>query len=245
MRTPVFTGSCPALVTPFDQNGAINYDAFGKPHYNEKLIGTDTVSSVIFRIGYKGYYYVSDSGLYFTGKGYYNPETGRYLVPQSVDNLGFETDRLNLFAYCHNRPLNVSEVKIPYANNTALANSADLDISQALLIGAGAIGDVLDIAGTALDFVRILKNTKVFGTFNKILTRISTGLELLRNITTDFDIWNVLYIVGAIVVPQITSQLGLAIGTLIGGLPGAIFGTIFSILLATLFEDLFKQIFGI
>ena len=30
MRTPVFTGSCPALVTPFDQNNIINYDAFGK-----------------------------------------------------------------------------------------------------------------------------------------------------------------------------------------------------------------------
>lgn len=30
MRSPVFTGSCPALVTPFDQNGNINYDAFGK-----------------------------------------------------------------------------------------------------------------------------------------------------------------------------------------------------------------------
>ena len=30
MRTPVFTGSCPALATPFDQNGNINYDAFGK-----------------------------------------------------------------------------------------------------------------------------------------------------------------------------------------------------------------------
>ena len=29
MRTPVFTGACPALVTPFDQHGAINYDAFG------------------------------------------------------------------------------------------------------------------------------------------------------------------------------------------------------------------------
>ncbi len=28
MRTPVFTGSCPALVTPFDQNGSINYKAF-------------------------------------------------------------------------------------------------------------------------------------------------------------------------------------------------------------------------
>ena len=30
MRPPVFTGSCPALPTPFDQNGNINYDAFGR-----------------------------------------------------------------------------------------------------------------------------------------------------------------------------------------------------------------------
>lgn len=30
MREPVFTGTCPALVTPFDESGAINYAAFGK-----------------------------------------------------------------------------------------------------------------------------------------------------------------------------------------------------------------------
>ncbi len=29
MREPVFTGACTAIVTPFDQSGAINYDAFG------------------------------------------------------------------------------------------------------------------------------------------------------------------------------------------------------------------------
>lgn len=29
MRQPVFTGACPAIVTPFDANGAVNYDAFG------------------------------------------------------------------------------------------------------------------------------------------------------------------------------------------------------------------------
>ena len=28
MREPVFTGACTALVTPFDDSGAINYDAF-------------------------------------------------------------------------------------------------------------------------------------------------------------------------------------------------------------------------
>lgn len=30
MRVPVFTGACTAIVTPYDQSGAINYDAFGK-----------------------------------------------------------------------------------------------------------------------------------------------------------------------------------------------------------------------
>ena len=30
MRTPVFTGSCVAIATPFDNNGNINYDAFGR-----------------------------------------------------------------------------------------------------------------------------------------------------------------------------------------------------------------------
>ena len=30
MRTPVFTGFCPALVTPFDEGGHINFDAFAK-----------------------------------------------------------------------------------------------------------------------------------------------------------------------------------------------------------------------
>ena len=29
MREPVFTGACPAIVTPFDANGAVNYDTFG------------------------------------------------------------------------------------------------------------------------------------------------------------------------------------------------------------------------
>ena len=30
MRTPVFTGSCVAIAPPFDANGTINYDAFGR-----------------------------------------------------------------------------------------------------------------------------------------------------------------------------------------------------------------------
>lgn len=167
-------------------------------------------------------------------------------MPRSVDNLGFETDGLNLFAYKHNRPLNVSEVKIPYANNTVLTNGADLDISQALLIGAGAIGDVLDIAGTALDFVQVLKNTKAFDVFSSILTGISVGLDLLEGLTQGINLEQLLFVAaGNAFLSFVSVKVGTAIGGLIGGLPGAIFGTVFSILFAALFEDLLKQLFGI
>ena len=43
MRAPVFTGSCPALVTPFDQNNIINYDAFGRLIDAQIEAGVDAV----------------------------------------------------------------------------------------------------------------------------------------------------------------------------------------------------------
>ncbi len=43
MREPVFTGACPAIVTPFDANGAINYDAFGKLIDRQIAAGVDAI----------------------------------------------------------------------------------------------------------------------------------------------------------------------------------------------------------
>ena len=43
MRSPVFTGSCPALATPFDQNGNINFDAFGRLIDAQIAAGVDAV----------------------------------------------------------------------------------------------------------------------------------------------------------------------------------------------------------
>ncbi len=43
MRTPVFTGNCPALATPFDANGNVNYDAFGKLIDDQIAAGVDAV----------------------------------------------------------------------------------------------------------------------------------------------------------------------------------------------------------
>ena len=154
-------------------------------------------------------------------------------MPRSVDNLGFETDSLNLFAYCHNRPLNVNEIKTATTSSTYnYTNSTDLDISQALLIGAGAIGNVLDIAGTALDFVQVLKNTKIFNSFTGILTGISAGISFISSFDENVNVFLSSTIAGAdILSAWIGSKAGIFIGGLIGGLAGAILGTLISILL--------------
>ncbi len=43
MRTPVFTGACPALVTPFHESGSIDFDAFAKLIDHQISAGVDAV----------------------------------------------------------------------------------------------------------------------------------------------------------------------------------------------------------
>lgn len=43
MREPVFTGACPAIVTPFDASGAVNFDAFGKLIDQQVAAGVDAI----------------------------------------------------------------------------------------------------------------------------------------------------------------------------------------------------------
>jgi len=43
MRQPVFSGACTAIVTPFDQNGAVNYEAFGALIEEQIAAGVDAI----------------------------------------------------------------------------------------------------------------------------------------------------------------------------------------------------------
>ncbi len=43
MREPIFTGTCTAIVTPFDQNGAVNFDAFGRLIDDQIARGVDAL----------------------------------------------------------------------------------------------------------------------------------------------------------------------------------------------------------
>ena len=58
---------------------------------------------------YRGYYYDTDSGFYYLNSRYYDPETGRFLNADSYASTGQGIIGHNMFAYCNNNPINMSD----------------------------------------------------------------------------------------------------------------------------------------
>ena len=61
-------------------------------------------------IRYRGYYYDTESGLYYVGSRYYDPQVCRWINADDSEILLEDQDNLlqyNLFAYCFNNPVNM------------------------------------------------------------------------------------------------------------------------------------------
>ena len=78
--------------------------------YNEwgKLFSiTGTLADTIGQknpLRYRGYYYDAETGFYYVSSRYYDPETGRFISPDTTDILEVQYDLYdkNLYAYCDN-----------------------------------------------------------------------------------------------------------------------------------------------
>ena len=64
-------------------------------------------------VGYRGYFYDFDTGLYYLRSRYYDPEIGRFINADDTDYLGYDDTPLstNLFAYCENNPVKYKDEK--------------------------------------------------------------------------------------------------------------------------------------
>ncbi len=96
-----------------DSNGNIvveyKYDSWGN-HAVLDANGADIASAT--HIGnlnpfrYRGYYYDTETGLYFLKTRYYDPEIGRFITIDDISYIDPETiNGLNLYAYCGNNPV--------------------------------------------------------------------------------------------------------------------------------------------
>lgn len=80
------------------------YDLFGKPLACRDTSGIGLGSLNPFR--FKGYVYDEESGLYYLTTRYYDPEIGRFLTPDNLEQLDPEkAAALNLYVYCNNDPV--------------------------------------------------------------------------------------------------------------------------------------------
>ena len=60
----------------------------------------------IFLLVLRGYYYDTETKLYYLKSRYYDPEVGRFISPDSIEYLNPDSiNGLNLYAYCSNNPV--------------------------------------------------------------------------------------------------------------------------------------------
>ena len=55
---------------------------------------------------YRGYYYDTETGLYYLRARYYDPVTGRFISADNRLSTGGDLSGMNLYAYCGNNPVN-------------------------------------------------------------------------------------------------------------------------------------------
>ena len=85
-----------------------SYDSWGK-----LLSVTGSLAETVGKANpfrYRGYYYDSETELYYLNSRYYDPETGRFINADGYVSTGQGTLTHNMFAYCLNNPVNLEDL---------------------------------------------------------------------------------------------------------------------------------------
>nr|MCR5514522.1 RHS repeat-associated core domain-containing protein [Bacilli bacterium] len=113
------------------------YDAWGNHKAYDQYGVENTSPSFIGNVNpfrYRGYYFDSDTGLYYLRARYYDPEIGQFISPDDVGYMDFESiGGLNLYAYCNYNPVMYSDP------SGRMPEWLQWVVGGALIIGAVAI----------------------------------------------------------------------------------------------------------
>ena len=135
------------------------YDSWGNVISVKTPSGTTpgaTTTPMLNPIRYRGYYYDSETGLYYLQSRYYDPVVGRFINADDTDVLFTSLDSAindkNLFAYCDNNPINRTDHEGDRWDwGTALAVTAVIAgvvcIGALVVVSCGAAAPALALAG--------------------------------------------------------------------------------------------------
>lgn len=114
------------------------YDAWGNCTISSETTNTAVANANPIR--YRGYYYDSDTGLYYCNARYYSPKWRRFISPDDTAYLDPKSvNGLNLYCYCNNDPVNLID---PSGRGPITALLLTALLAGALSAGANAFGQM-------------------------------------------------------------------------------------------------------
>ena len=110
------------------------YDAWGNCTIT---YGANNDIATANAIRYRGYYFDTETGLYYLNARYYNPEWRRFISPANASTLNPQVvNGLNLYCYCNNNPISIvfngsiNNVNIRNINNKSMSASNNMNNSN-------------------------------------------------------------------------------------------------------------------
>ncbi len=102
------------VIAMYDSDGNLCvsylYDAWGNLLSSETYTNAGNIARSLNSLLYRGYYFDSESGFYYLQSRYYDPEIGRFInADNQIAGVGGEVLGYNMFAYCMNNPVNMSD----------------------------------------------------------------------------------------------------------------------------------------
>ncbi len=142
------------VVALMDENGAVvakyEYDAWGALRRLTDGAGNAITGSAhiahINPLRYRGYYYDAETGFYYLQSRYYDPVIKRFINADSLVDTDLSSG-LNMFSYCENNPVNLSD---PQGDNPLAALAASLAPYLAALAKAIMAALLAELASKAI-----------------------------------------------------------------------------------------------
>ena len=128
------------------------YDPWGAPMSTDGTMAATLGAANPLR--YRGYVYDTETGFYYVSSRYYNPEVGRWInADNQIAGVGGEILGYNMFAYCMNNPVNMSD---PTGNWPKWATKLAAAVAVVSIVAVVAVVTVATAgAGTAIAAVAV------------------------------------------------------------------------------------------
>ena len=102
------------VIAMYDSDGNLCvsylYDAWGNLLSSETYTNAGATARSLNSLLYRGYYFDSETGFYYVSSRYYDPEVGRWInADNQIAGVGGEILGYNMFAYCMNNPVNLTD----------------------------------------------------------------------------------------------------------------------------------------